>query len=366
MKKLISLFIVILSASGLRPAQAAVYDLTDPTMQVVGEDVHIQTHYSDTLVEIARRYGLGYEEIARANPKVDPWLPGEGTDIVIPGRHILPPGPRDGIVVNIPEHRIYYFPKPHKGHTPTVVTYPVSIGKMDWQTPMGLTHVVSKEANPTWNPPASVRAEHLANGDPLPNGVIRSGPDNPLGLFAMRLAIHPGDYLIHGTNNPLAVGMAVTHGCIRMYPEDVAALFPTVPVGTKVYLINVPLKVAFVDGDLLLEAHPPVDAQGQTLDPVLSKFEDMLNEVLGTSTTAVNWDIAVDTLKTSNGIPVLVGLQADTDAPAPALAPAATPAQPPVTPAAPATPPPAPAAAPATATTQVAPPATETGRWVTQ
>jgi L,D-transpeptidase ErfK/SrfK len=364
MKKLIPLLIMVLSASGVRLARAAVYDLSDPNIQVVGEDLHIQTHYSDTLVEIARRYGLGYEEIARANPKVDPWLPGEGTDIVIPGRHILPPGPRDGIVVNIPEHRIYYFSKPRKGHTPTVVTYPVSIGKMDWQTPMGLTHVVSKEVNPTWNPPASVRAEHLANGDPLPNGVIKSGPDNPLGLFAMRLAIHPGDYLIHGTNNPLAVGMAVTHGCIRMYPEDVATLFPTVPVGTKVYLINVPLKVAFVDGDLLLEAHPPVDAQGQTIDPVLSKFEAMLNEVLGNSTTAVNWDIAIDTLKTANGIPVLVGLQADTDAPAPS-APAVSPV-PPEPPVAQPASPPSPPAAPPTSTTQIAPPATESSRWVTQ
>src|SRR5580698_6138001 len=97
--------VVGLALTGLRPTQAAVYELTDPNLQVVGEDLHITTHYSDTLVEIARRFGLGYEEIARANPKVDPWLPGEGTDIVIPGRHILPPGPRDGIIVNIPEHR---------------------------------------------------------------------------------------------------------------------------------------------------------------------------------------------------------------------------------------------------------------------
>ncbi len=332
-----------------RPADAAVYDLPDPNVLVVGEDLHIQTHYADTLVEIARHYGLGYEEITRANPKVDPWLPGEGTAIVIPGRHILPPGPRDGIVVNIPEHRLYYFPKARRGQTPTVVTYPVSIGKMDWQTPMGLTHVVSKQANPVWNPPASVRAEHLANGDPLPSGAIGPGPDNPLGLFAMRLAVHPGDYLIHGTNNPLAVGMAVTHGCIRMYPEDVAAIFPTVPVGTKVYLINVPLKVALVDGDLLLEAHPPVDAQGQTVEPVLGKFEDLLNQVLGTSTTAVNWDIAVDTLKVADGIPVLVGLQADvapvaaapSSAPPVTAAPAATPAT----------------SAPAPATAPAAPPA---------
>src|ERR1700722_11495096 len=148
--------LIAIALSTVVPARAAVYDLTDPNLQVVGEDQHLQTHYSDTLVEIARRYGLGYEEMVRANPKVDPWLPGEGTAIVIPGRHILPPGPRDGIVVNIPEHRLYYFPKPHKGQTPTVVTYPVSIGKMDWHTPLGLTHVVSKEKNPVWNPPASV------------------------------------------------------------------------------------------------------------------------------------------------------------------------------------------------------------------
>jgi len=343
-----------------QPAQAAVYELTDPNMQVVGEDLHIQTHYSDTLVEIARQYGLGYEEVARANPKVDPWLPGEGTQIMIPGRHILPPGPRDGIVVNIPEHRLYYFPKPLRGHKPIVVTYPVSIGKMDWKTPLGLTHVVSKQKNPSWNPPASVRAEHLANGDPLPGGAVGPGPDNPLGLFAMRLAVPPGDYLIHGTNNPLAVGMAVTHGCIRMYPEDVAAIFPTVPVGTKVYLINVPVKVAFVDGTLLLEAHPPVDAQGQSIDPVLSQFEVLLTQALGNTTTAVNWDIAIDTLKKADGVPVLVGLQADVDpgSPAPGSAPQAAPPVPAQTP------PPAP-----TTTTQATPPApnaSETGRWVTQ
>jgi L,D-transpeptidase ErfK/SrfK len=363
---LLAAFIVGFDLLAAPPAQAAIYELTDPNMQVVGEDLHIQTHYSDTLVEIARQYGLGYEEMARANPKVDPWLPGEGTPIMIPGRHILPPGPRDGIIVNIPEHRLYYFPKPLRGHTPTVVTYPVSIGKMDWKTPMGLTHVVSKEKNPSWNPPASVRAEHLANGDPLPRGAVGPGPNNPLGLFAMRLAIHPGDYLIHGTNNPLAVGMAVTHGCIRMYPEDVAAIFPTVPVGTKVYLINVPVKVAFVDGTLLLEAHPPVDAEGQSIDPVLSKFEDLLTQALGNTTTAVNWDIAIDTLKKADGIPVLVGLQADVD-----------PASPPPGSAAPAAaaaggsaPAPVASSAPtATSTTQTSPPPpnpSEASRWIPQ
>ena len=195
-----------------------------------------------------------------------------------------------------------------------VVTYPVSIGKMDWQTPMGLTHVVSKEKNPNWNPPASVRAGASGQRRSAAEGRHRPGPDNPLGLFTRcGSPLRSGDYLIHGTNNPLAVGMAVTHGCIRMYPEDVAAIFPTVPVGTKVYLINVPLKVAFVDGDLLLEAHPPVDAQGQTVEPNLELLSRQLDQALGKSTAAIHWDFAREALQAASGMPTVVGLEADFD-----------------------------------------------------
>jgi L,D-transpeptidase ErfK/SrfK len=295
------------------PGRAAVFELdAGDSTQVIGEDLHIKTRYSDTLYDIARQYGLGSEEITRANPGVDPWLPGEGTSIVIPGRRILPPGPREGIVVNLPEHRLYYFPKPKRHGKRFVVTYPVSIGKMDWKTPLGLTRVIQKIKRPYWYPPESVRKEHAAEGDPLPK-IVPPGPANPLGDFAMRLNVHPGDYLIHGTNNPLAVGMPVTHGCIRMYPEDVAALFPTVPMGTKVRLINDPVKVAYVDGELLLEVHPPVDDQGQTIQPELTQFEQLLDQALGKTTAAINWDYAIATLKTANGIPVTVGLQADVD-----------------------------------------------------
>jgi L,D-transpeptidase ErfK/SrfK len=306
-------------------AQATVYDLSDPSVQVVGEDIHIKTRYEDTLVDIARRYSLGYEEITRANPGVDPWLPGEGTEIVVPGRRILPPGPHTGIIVNLPEHRLYYFPKPRRGAKPVVVTYPVSIGKMDWKTPLGETRIVSKQKSPFWYPPESVRKEHAANGDPIP-AIVKPGPDNPLGAFAMRLAIHPGDYLIHGTNNPLAVGMPVTHGCIRMYPEDIAAFFPSVPVGTAVRLVNDPVKVAYVDGELLLEVHPPVDAEGQTVEPVLAEFEQLLDQALGTSTAAIHWDYAIQTLQAATGIPVTVGLEAVNDTGAPAT-PSAVPTQ---------------------------------------
>jgi L,D-transpeptidase ErfK/SrfK len=163
-----------------------------------------------------------------------------------------------------------------------------------------------------------VRKEHEANGDPLPQ-VVKAGPDNPLGDYAMHLAVGDGTYEIHGTNNPMAVGMAITHGCIRMYPEDVASLFPLVPVGTKVWLINEPVKTAYIDGQLYLEVHPPVDAQGQSTEPNMELLSQLLDKALGDSTAAINWDIARDELRAANGIPAVVGLEAVQD-PAPAQA----------------------------------------------
>jgi L,D-transpeptidase ErfK/SrfK len=244
---------------------------------------------------------------------------------VVPGRHILPPGPHEGIVVNLPEHRLYYYPKPKRGGPIEVITYPVSIGKMDWRTPLGVTHVIQKEKNPTWFPPESVRKEHAEAGDPLP-AKVGPGPDNPLGAYAMRLAAGNGTYLIHGTNNPIAVGLAVTHGCIRMYPDDVAQLFPLIPVGTPVRLINEPVKVAWVDGELLLEAHPPVDAQGQSFEPNIDQFSDLLKAAVGDTTVAINWDYAREVLQKADGVIATVGLEAElptdaSSAPAPATAP---------------------------------------------
>lgn len=305
------LMLVLALCTAATPSRAAVYELSDgDATQVIGEDLHIKTRYEDTLYALARQYGVGSEEITRANPRVDPWLPGAGTAITIPGRRILPPGPRQGIVVNIAEHRLYYYPKRKVHGKRVVVTYPISIGKMDWKTPLGETRIIEKVKDPNWYPPASIRKEHLANGEPLPR-VVRPGPQNPLGEFKMRLAVSPGDYLIHGTNNPLAVGMPVTHGCIRMYPEDIAALFPKVPLGTKVYLMNEPVKVAYVEGQMFLEVHPPVDAQGQTIKPELAEFEQLLDRALGRTTAAIDWDYAIDSLKLANGIPVTVGLEAD-------------------------------------------------------
>ncbi len=209
---------------------------------IVGMDAMTISHYADTLPDIARRYGLGYEEIVRANPGVDIWLPGEGTRIVLPGRRILPPGIREGVVVNLAEHRLYYFPRPNRDEKPVVITYPVSIGKTGQDTPLGQSTITAKIEHPTWYPPASVRKEHAERGEPLP-AAVGPGPDNPLGDYMMRLGFANGTYEIHGTNKPVAVGMANTNGCIGMYPEDMAALFAMVPVGTPVRFINLPVNV---------------------------------------------------------------------------------------------------------------------------
>jgi L,D-transpeptidase ErfK/SrfK len=306
---------VLLALGAAPPAQATTYTLAKASDTVVGEDQSVETVYEDTLYDLAAKFSLGSEELIRVNPGVDPWLPGAGKHLVVPGRHILPPGPREGIVVNLPEHRLYYYPKPKRGGPIEVISYPVSIGKMDWRTPLGVTHVIQKQKDPVWYPPESVRKEHAESGDPLPPGPVRAGPDNPLGQYAMRLAAGNGTYLIHGTNNPIAVGLAVTHGCIRMYPVDVAALFPLIPVGTPVRLINEPVKIAWVDGELLLEAHPPVDAQGQSFEPNLDHFSDLLQAEVGDTTVAIHWDYAREVMRKADGVIATVGLEADPPAP---------------------------------------------------
>ena len=312
-------YIALLLAAFAGPCVATVYELTDPKQSVVGEDRRIQTVYEDTLYDLARQYSLGSEELIRVNPGIDPWIPGANKTVFIPGRHILPPAPRQGIVINIAEHRLYYYPKPKRHQPQTVISYPVSIGKMDWRTPLGVTEVIAKQKDPWWFPTKSVRDEHAKDGDILP-ARVPPGPDNPLGTRALRLGAGKGTYLIHGTNNPIAVGLAVTHGCIRMYPEDVEALFPLVPVGTKVRIVNEPVKVAWVGGELLLEAHPPVDAQGQSYEPDVDKFAELLRVAVGGSVVAIHWDYAREVLARADGVLATVGLEVEVPDAAPTAA----------------------------------------------
>ena len=311
-------------------ANAEVYELPPAGNDVVGAVTIVRSRADDTLIDIARRHGLGYEDIVRANPQVDTWLPGEGTEVLLPTRFVLPPGERRGLILNLAEYRMYYFPEPHPGQPAVVMTYPMSIGRMDWETPLGMTRITAKVTNPTWYPPESVRAEHAADGDPLPTAVP-PGPKNPLGDHAMRLGL-PG-YLIHGTNRPAGVGMRVTHGCIRLFPEDIGYLFTQVGIDTPVRIINEPIKMGWDGDELLVEVHrtlevipPPGDEDDVDVE-IIGDIEtdadaileeppprDALTTLTEQFVAATNshagelyWEIAEQLLERADGIPALVG-----------------------------------------------------------
>ncbi len=260
---------VLLAAS---PARSEIYELPPEGYDVIGAVSTVTARYEDTLVDIARRHGLGYQDIVRANPDVKIWLPGEGTEVVLPTRFVLPPGPREGLVLNLAEYRMYYYPKPGKGEPAYVYTYPMSIGRMDWETPLGRTKIVAMAKNPAWYPPQSVRDEHAADGDPLPR-IVPPGPENPLGSRALRLGL-PG-YLIHGTNRPAGVGMRVSHGCVRMFPEDIEFLFRHIGVNAVVRIINAPVKLGWDGEALVAEVHPLLETPQPLVEESLQQVDEL-------------------------------------------------------------------------------------------
>jgi L,D-transpeptidase ErfK/SrfK len=274
---------------------------------VVGQVQVTVARHEDTLLDIARGYDLGYEEIVAANPGVDPWLPGEGTRIVLPTQFVLPDAKPEGIVVNVAALRLFYFPKPDKDGQRVVMTYPIGIGKIGWATPLGRTKVVSKRKDPWWTPPASVRKEHAAEGDPLP-ARVPPGPDNPLGNRAMNLGWP--SYLIHGTNKPAGVGLRASHGCIRMYPEDVVVIFDQVPVGTRVTVVNQPLLHRVQDGQLYVQSYPPFEDHKHDVD---ARRAALLAEATGVvngegAAPAFDAELAAQVIDEARGIAVPVSV----------------------------------------------------------
>jgi L,D-transpeptidase ErfK/SrfK len=287
---------------------------------VIGSVQATVAEHEDTLLDVGRRFGVGYEEILAANPGVDAWLPGAGTEVVIPSRFLLPDAPREGIVVNLPEHRLYYYPPARAGEPRVVRTYPISTGKMDWKTPLGVTKVVSKQERPNWYPPESVRIEHERKGDPLPK-VVPPGPDNPLGEYALRLGIPSGAYLIHGTNRPAGVGMQVTHGCIRMYPEDIAEFFTLVPVGTRVNLIDQTTKVAWSRGTLYLERQAPLEGTANPVHMDPAELDRAIAAATAGMDVTIDWPTARAAFAQASGVPVPIGVRNYSRVPAPPAAP---------------------------------------------
>ena len=275
----------------------------NPRDRVVGEVRYTTVGRGETLLDIARAFDLGHDQIIAANPHLNRWVPPVGAEVLLPSQYVLPPGERRGIVLNLAELRMYYFEPNNR----FVHTFPVSIGDVDWRTPQGTTRIIGKEVNPAWYPPKSIQREHLEEGDELPTLIPGGAPDNPLGTLALKLAIP--SYLIHGTDarRSYGIGMRVSHGCIRLYPEDIEILFNLVRVGTPVRIIDEPIKAGWVDGELFLEVHKPVE--DDFIDDLKAVFlEDVVNAVadaVDTSTEIFIEEVErVDRLR--DGIPRVV------------------------------------------------------------
>ena len=289
------------------PIAPNTFVLTHADQTVIGEPQVVFTSEEDRVSDLAREYGLGYDEILAANPGTDPWLPGVNTPIMLPTQYVLPNVPKSGVVLNIATKRLFYYPKAIDGEPQQVLTYPIGIGRVGWETPLGDTKVVSKAKDPSWWVPASVRREHREMGNPLPS-LVPPGPDNPLGTRVLKLEM-PG-YLIHGTNQPYGVGMRVSHGCVRLYPENIEFLYTLVEVGESVMIINEPHQMGQRDGVSYFEAHTPlmddtvstearlralfeehVDAAGQPLnDHLQSHVRSLADTASGMPVSIVMYD----------------------------------------------------------------------------
>lgn len=275
-----------------------------PEGRLVGELRTYETRKDDTLVDIAIRFGVGFVALRAANPDVDVWLPGEGTEVVLPTQTLLPDeSQQNGIVINLPEMRLYHFQNPDV----LPLLYPIGIGREGRTTPLGSTRIERKTKNPTWYPPESIKAEKPE----LPD-VVPPGPENPLGTRALYLG-WPA-YLIHGTNNPYGIGRRASAGCIRMYPEDVEEIYPNVPIGTAVKVKDEPVKIAWVGDALYLEVHPTqsqadqVETHGYFERQLPENLIDRVMQAAGKEKGRLNWQAIDQAGMERRGYPIQVNV----------------------------------------------------------
>lgn len=289
----VALGIAAMGAGAIEARAASQSDL-------IGIPTIYTTKESDTLLDVARDHDLGYVEVRAATAGIDPWLPGAGKRLVLPTQHLLPAAPRHGIVINLAELRLYYFPA--KGGP---ITFPIGIGRFGQETPLGRTRIVSKRVHPVWTPTRSEREE---NPD-LPRS-IPPGPDNPMGDYALYLGWR--GYAIHGTNRPYSIGRRDSHGCIRLYPEDIAALFRAVEPGTSVIVVDQPVKAGWSAGELYLEVHAlqsdadNLEEEGYPRSAPGVDADDIVAKAAGADASRLDWYTIHLAASRRNGIPVQV------------------------------------------------------------
>ena len=303
----ISTAVLLLASCLVRADITFEYVLPPAGSDIIGQNRIVTTAAEDTLVDIAARHQLGINLLRSANPEVDPWLPGDGTAVLLPRETILPQAERNGIVVNVAEMRLYHFYRSEKSKQPSVNVYSVSVGRGEWSTPLTRTRVTGRVENPVWYPPASVRAEHAARGDRLPRQVP-PGPDNPLGRYILSLGIP--SYFIHGTNRPNGIGMQVTHGCIRMYPQNIEQLVRMAPNNTPVTIVNQPFKVGWNGDALYLEVHKPLEKDGVEVKLDTTEVVYALIEATQQSPdTNIDWNRIEQVIEEAAGLPRQVGMR---------------------------------------------------------
>lgn len=286
------------------PARANTWPLPPAGSRVVGQNqFHVVQNNGGSLEAIAKRYNVGFLALLQANPGVDPYVPRAGSVLTIPLQTLLPDAPREGLVINLAELRLYYYP-PGKNE---VTVYPIGIGQLggDTITPTMVTTVSDKRANPTWTPTANIRARYKAMGIDLP-AVVPAGPENPMGHHAIRLAAYGGVYLLHGTNADFGIGMRVSSGCIRLRDDDIKTLFNKITPGTRVNIINTPIKASVEpDGTRLVEIHQPLskhlDDDPQTLPIVLNSTMESFKQ-----SPATNQEVMNHAMELRSGMPINV------------------------------------------------------------
>ncbi len=301
--------ILLLTTLASLPASANSWPLPAPGSRLVGQNVfHVVHNDGGSLESIAKKYNVGFLALLQANPGVDPYVPRAGSVLTIPLQTLLPDAPREGLVINLAELRVYYYPAGKN----SVTVYPIGIGQLggDTMTPTMQTTVSDKRANPTWTPTANIRARYLANGIKLP-AVVPAGPDNPMGHHAIRLAAYGGVYLLHGTNADFGIGMRVSSGCIRLRDNDIKALYKELTPGTPVRIINTPVKVSVEpDGRRLVEVHQPLS---KSIDDDPKVLPILLNEQMKQFQAAPETDAQImeRAMQHRSGMPVEVNAHAE-------------------------------------------------------
>lgn len=284
-------------------AWSSAYRLPSNQESLVGGMQKTVSKKGDSVINVAERYDIGFNAITSANPDIDPGYQFRpGTNLVIPTLHLLPSLPRTGIVINLPEMRLYYYPQGENG----VLTYPIGIGKIGKTIPIKTTSIVRKQIDPSWHPTTSIREFNEKQGIILPK-TMPAGPDNPLGRYAIYLTIPT--YLIHSTIFPESVGKRASFGCTRMYESDIKDFFPSIEKNIPVVIINSPVKIGWQDNRLYMEAHKPLEEHNQASDNSLPGVVNLINTATQDQTTLIDWQLVAYLLKTRDGIPHEIGMK---------------------------------------------------------